>query len=962
MGHSGKSFDAGQIMGLAHDISGTTTFKIVHRLAESLLPWVSAGRSNCILETSVGAAPTTEKDAGQHSVGEMLMKYGIVIVMLGISVTTVTSVANAQTSRAITSRMRTQLEGVRLRPTEDSIQITFVLNGPVRYKSTRTEEPSRIIIDLLQTDVSPVLTKREWLSTHAALIRVLITRSTGTTHAVLDLAGAGSHTAYAVSNQLIVEIKTRTRPVPTPSIPPPLVGAPLSFPVLIVPGITPPMPDLRLDEPDTTVRIPWVPLGPTLDEFAPSSAKPMAARVSNFRQREPGDGIPVSEETAAYLSYDNEYLYTVFVCHDEPSDVRSHLVPREAIHDDDQVVLYLDTFHDGRHAYVFASNPFGVQQDGVITDGDDPNYTPDLVWRSEGRLTPDGFVVLIAIPFKSLRFSAESTQQWRIAVSRTIARRSESAFWPYITRRVNGFVRQMASVEGLELISPGRNLQLTPYGTFARAESFDPNTLARIPSESRRGGFDAKAVVKNAVTIDAAVNPDFSEVESDDPLVTVNQRFELFLPEKRPFFMENAGLFETPINIFFSRRIADPELGVRVTAQSNGWAVGGLLANDRAVEPGAPGGFFGTGAAVAMVRVQRQFGERSHIGVLATDRDDGLAWNHVVSADSRVQLSPAWSFAGQAVQSEDQDPGGLRQNGLAFSTTVSRNGPHFTYVGTYRDVGSGFRVPLGFVPRLDLRTTEQYASYLWRIGESGVWTVGPALSTAVNWDHVGQLQDRSTMGDFSMARSGYFDARVSRAEGYEWFATTPFQKHTTNVSFSSSALGWLSVWSLYSQGNAINYTPAAGVTPFLGLKQGMYASVTLRPSARLHIEQILLHEHFATLPDAVLLPKRTVFDTSIIRWKMNLQLTRSLAIRGIFDYNQLDSQSRLFSTPGSSQLMGDVLLRYVLHPGTALYVGFNSRYENLVIDPRSAAVSNIGPPTFPMGHQIFVKLSYLFRF
>ena len=172
-----------------------------------------------------------------------------------------------------------------------------------------------------------------------------------------------------------------------------------------------------------------------------------------------------------------------FVCRDEPSEVRTHLVPREAIADDDQVALYLDTFHDGRHAYVFASNPSGVQQDGIISEGDDPNYTADMLWHSQGRVTADGFVVLIAIPFKSLRFSAESVQSWRIAVSRTVARRSESAFWPYITRRINGFVRQMAALEGLELISPGRNVQLTPYGTFARAQSFDPGTLGILALE-----------------------------------------------------------------------------------------------------------------------------------------------------------------------------------------------------------------------------------------------------------------------------------------------------------------------------------------------------------------------------------------------------------------------------------------------------------------------------------------------
>ena len=890
------------------------------------------------------------------------MKHRIGIFTLGVFVATGVPVASAWASPPMTGRVPSQLKSVRLRPADGSIQVVFVVGGAIRYTSTRTAEPSRITIDL-QTGISPVFTKREFLGLHPALIRVLITRSSGVTRAVLDLGAAGPHTVSVVSGQLIVEITTRVPAVATRINPAPLVGSPLPSFGVVLPDVAPQTQDLSIGPPETTVRIPWVPIGPRVEDFISPNARPTAARVSSFRQREPGDGSPVSEETAAYLSYDNESLYAVFVCRDEPSEVRSHLVRREAIGDDDQVALYLDTFHDGRHAYVFASNPIGVQQDGVISEGDDPNYTADMVWQSQGRVTVDGFIVVIAIPFKSLRFSAESVQSWRIAVSRTIARRSESAFWPYITRRVNGFVRQMAPLDGLELISPGRNVQLTPYGTFARAQSFDPGTLGNVLSESRRGGLDAKVVVKNAVTIDSAVNPDFSEVESDDPLVAVNQRFELFLPEKRPFFMENAALFETPINIFFSRRIADPELGVRLTARSTGWAIGGLVANDRAVGPEESGGFLGHGAAIVVARVQRHLGERSNVGLLATERDDGHSSNRVLSADGRLQMSPAWSFSGQAVHSEDRDQGGNRQTGLALAAAVSRNGPHFTYVGSYRDVGSAFRVPLGFVPRLDLRTTEQYAGYLWRVGDTQAWSFGPAASAVADWDHTGQLQDRWTTADFAVSLAGHLDARASRAEGYELFATTPFRRNTTNVSFSSSALQWLSVWSLYSRGTAINYTPVPGVIPFLASKQGAYASLTLRPFARLHVEQIVLHEQLETIPGTVTPRKETVFNTNIVRWKTNLQITRTLALRGIVDYNQLDSEPSLFSQPASSQLMGDVLVTYLLHPGTAVYVGFNNRYENLIVDPRSQTlIDHAGVPTFPVGQQIFVKVSYLFRF
>ena len=264
------------------------------------------------------------------------------------------------------------------------------------------------------------------------------------------------------------------------------------------------------------VRIPWVPRRPQLSDFTADWSLPEGVRVAGFRQREPADGTPASETTLAYLSYDTENLYAAFVCHDEQGKVRSHLTPREDIGGDDQVAVYLDTFRDGHHAYVFASNPSGVQQDGVIDEGDSASYTLDTLWYSEGRLTRSGYVVLIAIPFKSVRFSSAPVQEWRIALERTIARRGESSFWPYISARGNGFVPQMGILEGLELISPGHNLQVTPYGTFVQANSTRPGEPSNVTTESRRVGLDAKLVVKNAVTIDAAVNPDFSEVESNE--------------------------------------------------------------------------------------------------------------------------------------------------------------------------------------------------------------------------------------------------------------------------------------------------------------------------------------------------------------------------------------------------------------------------------------------------------------
>jgi hypothetical protein len=283
-------------------------------------------------------------------------------------------------------------------------------------------------------------------------------------------------------------------------------------------------------------------------------------------------------------------------------------------------------------------------------------------------------------------------------------------------------------------------------------------------------------------------------------------------------------------------------------------------------------------------------------------------------------------------------------------------------VSGYRDIDGAVRVPLGFVPRVDIRVTDQYAAYTWRVGDGAVWSFVPAVNAVIDWDHTGQLQDRWTNADLGVSHAGQLDAHVSRAQASELYLATTFRTDMTNVSVSSSRVQWLSLWGMYSWGSAINYTPAAGVAPFLGLKRAAYGSITLRPSARLDLEQVLIHEQLDTTQDASS-SNTPVFNTSLFRSKANLQLTRSLALRGIVDYSELDSDPSLFSESDANRLMYDVLVSYVLHPGTAVHVGFNKRYESLINDPRSqTGITPTGLTSSPVGHQIFVKINYLLRF
>jgi hypothetical protein len=436
---------------------------------------------------------------------------------------------------------------------------------------------------------------------------------------------------------------------------------------------------LTLPDEAISVRIPHVNRSPHIEDYFEGRAQGDTAEITDFRQRDPNDGVAATYATAAYLSHDDKNLYIIFVCHDMPGSVRAHMAKREDIADDDSVSVYLDTFRDRQRAYVFSVNPLGVQRDGIQTEGSGKiDYSYDTLWSSEGRLTNFGYVVSISVPFKSLRFPAEA-QQWGIALGRSTRRLSENSFWPHITTRIEGFAQQMASLERLDIISPGRNISFIPYASFSGARFLVTKPPTYRTGTDLRGGFDAKVVLSKAFTLDLTVNPDFSQVESDEPQVTINKRFEVNFPEKRPFFIENAGFFRTPEELFFSRRIIDPQFGARLTGKVGRWTIGALAADDRApgqrASAGTPG--FGQRAIIEVGRVQREFGKQNRLGVFASNLDFSWKASRIFAIDTRLKLTPNVVFTGQGIGSYNRTLDKTHFTGTAYMASLEYSGRPF---------------------------------------------------------------------------------------------------------------------------------------------------------------------------------------------------------------------------------------------------------------------------------------------
>lgn len=744
-----------------------------------------------------------------------------------------------------------------------------------------------------------------------------------------------------------------------------------------------------------SLKVPRVSHAPKLEDFAgmqPQGAALELQKITDFIQNQPSDGKPGTERTDGYLGYDQSNFYIVLVCWDSKHDVRANLTRREPstpFDSDDYVEVTLDTFQDQRHGFVFDVNPKGVQADGLWTEGQGTDYSWDTLWYSRAKIENSGYVIWLAIPFRSLRFRPSDNDHWGVTISRYLARNDEFDYWPWVSAKTAGRLNQEATLTGFANVSPGRNMQFIPYvasNTFRTLDTRDPSQ-PQFDSANFRGkaGLDSKIVFHDSLVLDATVNPDFAQVESDQPQNTINQRFPVFFPEKRPFFLENSNFFEAPLiaagqlqtRLVFTRNIADPTFGVRLTGKQGPWNLGLLVADDRSPGLLVPNSDpdYGKRAYFSIARVSHDLGTQSSVGAMYTDREFQGMFNRVGGLDGTFHLNQNWNASYRGYMSSTLDTSGY-SFGQHNEAVLVGQGLRFVFDLQYLDITPKFMTQTGFVQRVDQRSLNEYSHFYWRTEGKHLVFHGPEDNATQLWSHHGLTLQQVVSFDYVFlfrrnivfAPIVFYESDILRPVD---FAALPgnhqFAQDGVGVVFRGSPLRVINWNTKIIRDGTVVVVPPTGQLPYTGNETAITNTLGIKPTNSLQIDNTYILERVVNG-----LAHHAVVNSNIIRSKWNYQFTREFSLRFIAQYNGVLTNPSYSSLPTTKNMNYDVLFTYFLHPGTAIYLGYNSNLENVApglclhvagsmeCDPNGGGLIR-GNHLTNDGREIFVKISYLFR-
>ncbi|HET7620282.1 MAG TPA: DUF5916 domain-containing protein [Gemmatimonadaceae bacterium] len=741
------------------------------------------------------------------------------------------------------------------------------------------------------------------------------------------------------------------------------------------------------------VAIPRVDTSVVIDGQLDEAVWKRAARLTGFSQYRPSDGRPAEEATEVLVWYASDAIYFGIRASEPHGAVRATLADRDNIDADDKVQILLDTYDDHRRALLFSVNPLGVQEDGVWSDGfsggaggassggrfdSSVDLNPDYVYQSRGRVLDDGYEVEVRIPFKSLRYQSANPQNWGLQIVRTVQHSGYEDTWTPAVRANASFLIQSGTLVGMRDMHRGLVMDFTPEFT-TRLDGAPTASGYDYKADADIGGTLRWGLTPNLTAVGTA-HPDFSQVEADVGQVTANERFALFYPEKRPFFLEALEQYDTPNRLIYTRRITQPVAGAKLTGKIGATSIAYLGAVD------AKDDASGSNPVYNLVRLRRDLGPSSTLGLAYTDRIVSSDYNRVLGSDARIVWGKVWFSQLQIVGSRTRS-GGIANDGALWDVTLADRtgrayGNHFEFTGISPD----FVAASGFVNRTDVVTGRMMNRFSW-YGAPGALLEQLTTFVSVNplWRYDDFLNGRGTIeteisNSWNATLRGGWQLQLSAKNQQQVFEQSDYVGYgvpgvTDTVAFVVPH-GLYNLWS----GSAEVTTPSRPLTANVSVNYGaapifaeasegrqlsVETEINWRPTTALRVNALWTHRTLARARDG------SRFATADIpRLKLEYQLSRSIFVRYVGQYFAQEQEAPLDPRTGGPLLVdpvlasgaaasviheftNDVLFSYKPTPGTLLLLGYGAA----LAEPRAFRFSDLRRES----DGVFLKISYLFR-
>ena len=760
---------------------------------------------------------------------------------------------------------------------------------------------------------------------------------------------------------------------------------------------------------------------PVIDGVLDDAAWTKAATLGDWVQTTPADNGTPHGATTAYLTYDRDAIYLAIRAKDEPGKIRYRLHERDNVmmQSQDFIAISIDPTNVRQRAFLLTVNPIGIQGDGLVVEGAGFEEW-DATYDAAGKASVAEYIIEIAIPFKSLRYPSQSTQRWGFSLTRFYGRDgAKDTPWPQ-NRDLGCELCQMITLTGIEDIGGSTSFEFNP-SVVGRANASRPDI--GLPFEAGRASGEVGANLKYGITpnltLDGTLNPDFSQIEADAGQIEINNRFALFFPEKRPFFLEgndifltrfpmpgqDAGFYTPPVNIFYSRRIVDPDVGVKLTGKSGRLTVGLLgsldAARDYALDQDIGGlsartldPFPGGDARAGVARIKLDVLKDGYVGAALTARRFGDGYGLVGAIDSRLRFSSNTTLRLAAARSRTEEPdvyGRIRRTlgrtltdpaaldrALDSLPDDARSLNHESRVGTsvqgsfefddrhwnagigLVDITPEFETHLGFTPRTNYALFSGYVSYL-RQGVGFIRQVRPQVRFEQGYEHdasgrigsLGRRTDRlvSSYVDFTLPAASTFSVGVTRAF-YRVDGIDFDQLDRMFIYFGSEGLRQLGWTVFFRAGEELIYNNVVDdgpASPSFFMSGSLNATFRPFPALRINLDL-----------NGVRVWRRTATNTrdnvyaesAIPRVRGQFQLSQRLGLRVIGEYRferffrpsgALDQKRNVFRT--------DALVTYLIHPGQSIQIGWST-----------VANGDLDLPLRTVARGGVAKVTYLWRF